>query len=86
MPCVSQFFGIVIYLYHRDQSPPHFHAEYGEDEALYSIMTLEVIRGSLSRRVHNLVLEWADLHREELMSNWLLARQHRPLEQIEPLR
>lgn len=85
MPCISRFFGILIYLYHRDHSPTHFHAEYGEYEALYSIMTLEVIRGELPRRVHNLVLEWADMHREELMENWLLARQHKPLVEIEPL-
>ena len=85
MPCVSRFFGIAIYFYYRDHSPPHFHAEYGDDEAQYSIMTLEVIYGSLPRRVHNLVLEWADLHREELMEDWLLARKHKPLIDIEPL-
>lgn len=85
MPCVSQFFGILIKFYFRDHSPPHFHAEYGEHEAQYSILTLEVIHGSLPRRVHNLVLEWADLHREELMEDWLLARKHKPLKNIEPL-
>jgi hypothetical protein len=85
MPCISQFFGIMIYMYHRDHSPPHFHAEYGEHEALFEIATLKVIRGSLPGRVHNLVLEWADLHREELMEDWLLARRHKPLAQIEPL-
>lgn len=85
MPCISAFFGILIYMYHRDHSPPHFHAEYGEYEALYAIKTLEVIRGNLPRRVHNLVIEWADLHREELMEDWLLARQHKALAQIEPL-
>lgn len=85
MPCISEFFGILIYMYHRDHAPPHFHAEYGEHEALYSIRTLEVIQGNLPRRVHNLVMEWADLHREELMEDWLLARQHRPLLKIEPL-
>lgn len=57
MPQISQFFGIVIFMYYSDHAPPHFHAEYGEDEAVYSIETLERIRGGLPRRAHGLVLE-----------------------------
>ena len=52
MPSVSQFFGIVIYMYYSDHAPPHFHAEYGEDEAVYVIETLELMRGGLPRRAH----------------------------------
>jgi hypothetical protein len=32
-----------------------------------------------------LVLEWAADHREELRENWLLAEQHEPLNDIDPL-
>ena len=32
-------------MYYDDHNPPHFHAEYGGDEALISIDTLEVIAG-----------------------------------------
>jgi Domain of unknown function (DUF4160) len=85
MPCVSQFFGILIYLYYNEHAPPHFHAEYGGDEALYEIETLRVYAGSLPRRVHNLVLEWADLHRQELSDEWNKARAGEPLGKIEPL-
>jgi Domain of unknown function (DUF4160) len=85
MPCVSQFFGILIYLYYNEHAPPHFHAEYGGDEALYEIETLRVYAGSLPRRVHNLVLEWADLHRQELLDEWNKARAGEPLGKIEPL-
>ena len=85
MPCVSQFFGILIYLYYNEHAPPHFHAEYGGEEALYEIQTLRVYAGSLPRRVHNLVLEWADLHREELMQEWQKARNGEPLGKILPL-
>ena len=32
MPRISEFYGIVIYMYHDDHNPPHFHAEYaGQD-------------------------------------------------------
>ena len=33
-----------------------------------------------------LVLEWLDLHREELMSNWVRAQNGVALEKIEPLK
>ena len=85
MPCISQFFGIAIYLYYSDHFPPHFHAEYGGSEALYEINTLRVYRGGLPRRAHSMVIEWADLHRTELMENWERARQGRPLVEIESL-
>lgn len=85
MPRISQFFGIVIYMYYNDHAPPHFHAEYSGDEALYEIETLRVYAGELPRRVHNLVIEWADLHREELAEDWQRARNGEPLEKIEPL-
>ena len=37
MPELSRFYGIVIRMYYRDHNPPHFHAEYGSDSAVYDI-------------------------------------------------
>jgi hypothetical protein len=85
MPRVSEFFGIVIYFYYNDHLPPHFHAEYSGSEALIEIDTLRILRGKLPRRVHGMVLEWADLHRTELLENWRLAQAGKPLSWIEPL-
>jgi hypothetical protein len=85
MPRISAFFGIVIRMFYNDHSPPHFHAEYGEHEAVYMIETIEVSRGRLPRRAHALVVEWTTLHRFELMENWDRARQGLPLRSIEPL-
>ena len=73
-------------MYFNEHSPPHFHAEYGGDEALYEIRTLQVYAGRLPRRVHNLVLEWADLHRDELIADWETARAGKLPAQIEPLK
>jgi hypothetical protein len=86
MPCVSRFFGIAIYLYFDEHSPPHFHAIYGSDEAVYEIRTLKLYAGSLPRRAHNLVLEWADQHREELMECWNTAQAGGSPNQIDPLK
>ena len=85
MPRISQFFGVVIYMYYNDHLPPHFHAEYGEHEAVYEIDTLDILRGELPRRAHALVVEWAIAHRAELRANWAKARAQEPLQDIEPL-
>jgi hypothetical protein len=50
-------------MYYNDHGPSHFHALYGENEAVYTIDTLEILRGYLPRQAHSLVLEWATLHR-----------------------
>ena len=85
MPCISEFFGIVISMYYNDHAPPHFHAEYQGNEVLILISTLEVYAGELPRRAHALVLEWAAIHRQELLENWNRARMGLPLNRIEPL-
>ena len=72
-------------MYFGDHSPPHFHAEYGDFEALVEIETLGVLRGYLPRRAMALVLEWAALHRAELRSDWDRARGGTPLISIAPL-
>ena len=47
--------------------------------------TLQVIEGQLTRRTLNLVLDWAEIHRAELLENWNLAQERRELKNIEPL-
>jgi len=54
-------------MYWQEHHPPHFHALYGDFEALVDIRTLEIIRGGLPGRALALTQEWADLHRQELM-------------------
>ncbi|HET6203520.1 MAG TPA: DUF4160 domain-containing protein [Planctomycetota bacterium] len=85
MPEISRFFGIVIRMYYMDHRPPHFPAVYGDHEALVRIDTFELFGGHLPRRALALVLEWGALHREELNSDWKLAREGRPVRAIEPL-
>jgi len=46
---------------------------------------LKILFGSLPKRAHALVLEWASLHRDELMANWNLASAPDSLHKIEPL-
>ncbi|MGH9178540.1 MAG: DUF4160 domain-containing protein [Acidimicrobiales bacterium] len=86
MPRLSEFYGIVIYMYWNDHSPPHFHAIYGDDEALVRIDDGSFVAGSLPRTAGRVVREWADLRRAELDANWARAQQSVALVAIEPLR
>ena len=86
MPEICRFFGIIIRMYYDDHNPPHFHAEYGDEEAQINIHTLAVIHGSLSSRTLGLVIEWASMHRKELLSDWELARKQKKPEKIQPLK
>ena len=85
MPEISRFLGIVIAMYYREHNPPHFHAQYGEKEMRVNIETGEVISGDFPRRAQRLVLEWCSLHRDELLKDWDLAQERKPLMKIEPL-
>ena len=85
MPEISRFFGIVIKMFFDDHNPPHFHAEYGESEALIDVRDLSVFAGRLPPRVLGLVIEWATLHRQELLDDWRKAQALEALQKIAPL-
>jgi len=85
MPVISRFFGILIALYWDDHAPPHFHAKYSGEEGVIEIKTGKLIKGNLSKRALSLVEEWRKIHEDELMKNWDLARERKPLFDISPL-
>lgn len=85
MPTISIFYGILIQMFWGEHAPPHFHAVYGEFEVLIDIRTLEIMKGTMPRRALALVLEWASIHREELMENWKLCETRQTPIKIAPL-
>ena len=86
MPEIARFYGIVIKMFFDDHNPPHFHAIYGEYEALVNINSLAVFAGNLPPRALGLVVEWATQHQDELLTNWERAREQEELSKIEPLK
>jgi hypothetical protein len=78
-------YGITIRMYFRDHPPPHFHAVYGDAEAVIEIQTLNVRHGYLPGRATALVLEWARLRQTELMQAWDQTSRHNQPGQIAPL-
>ena len=81
---ISRFLGIVIAMYYRDHLPAHFHAIYGEYEVTITIET-GVVLGEFPKRALSLVLEWHDIHKNELREDWELTKQRQPLKKITPL-
>ena len=45
----------------------------------------DVVAGKFPKRALRHVLEWYDLHKEELLEDWRLAAQRKPLNKIAPL-
>lgn len=85
MPEISLFYGIRITMYWDDPNPPHFHASFGNYKAVFSIEDGIMIKGFLPRRQLKFVLAWAEIHSDELMQNWELAKDNKPLNRINPL-
>ena len=71
-------------MYHREHEPAHFHARYGGSKVIVRIADGH-ISGKFPPRARVLLLEWWDLHREELAVNWKLAKEKKELKPISPL-
>lgn len=84
MPEISRFLGIVIGIFYSEHGVAHFHAVYGEYEISVEVES-GAVHGKFPPRALRHVLEWTDLHRQELIENWQLARKGQPLKRIAPL-
>lgn len=74
----------VIGMFYREHGPAHFHAAYGDYEVTAEIET-GLVNGRFPKRALRLVLEWLDIHRDELLMDWRLAGDRHPLKKIAPL-
>jgi hypothetical protein len=72
-------------MFYSDHPPPHFDVNYGGQRAVIGIEDLATLEGDLSPRVLGLVVEWAALHRRELLDDWNGARMQTPLSRVQPL-
>jgi hypothetical protein len=86
MPTISTFYGILIRMFFNDHAPPHFHVQYAEFKATVEIKTLTIATGELLRRAQELVLDWAELHQQELLEDWRLCMEKQQPNAIAPLK
>ncbi len=70
MPTYATFDAFRIELRSRDHAPPHFHVVGPDCHALIAIRDLQVLRGTITRKVLAEVVAWADGRRDELMTEW----------------
>ncbi len=71
-------------MYGDDHNPPHFHINYG---GKWSVCDFDgnIIDGELPAPKQKLVSAWAEIHRDELIANWELAKNKENLVKILPL-
>jgi Domain of unknown function (DUF4160) len=84
VPEISRFLGIVIAMFYREHGPPHFHAFYGSYRITVEIESGEVT-GTFPRRALAHVQEWRELHKPELLEDWRLGIERKPMNKISPL-
>lgn len=84
MPEISRFYGLIIKMYFRiaEHNPPHFHVIYGENAGIFDIASMQMLEGDLPQKAQNLIAEWGNKHKDELLHIW----QTQEFKQIEPLR
>ena len=85
MPEISLFYGIRITMFYSDHNPPHFHVEYAGHRATVLILEGIIDKGNLPNKQLKLVLAWCEIHKDELMQNWELSKDGKPLNRINPL-
>jgi hypothetical protein len=77
MPTIAVVAGVRIIIYPKDHLPPHLHAKLAEHEAMISIVTGDVLEGSLPRAKLRAVEAWLTAHREEVAYVWQEIRAMR---------
>jgi hypothetical protein len=88
MPTISMFFGIIIRIYTgtKEHNPPHIHVYYQDERASFDINSGNLIDGKMPNKQTRLVQAWIELHREELLADWILAQKGEKPFNIEPLK
>ena len=85
MPEISRFFGIIVRMFYDEHNPPHFHAEYSGNKAVFDFQG-NIIKGNLlSKTATKLIREWIALHVPELEEDWELAIKNQEIKKIAPL-
>jgi len=84
MPEISRFLGIIIFMNFNEHNPPHFHARYGDYKIIVQIES-GIIEGKFPKRALSHVLEWYEIHKDELLQNWYSIIETGDFIKINPL-
>lgn len=87
MPIISQFYGILIYIYKEigcNHNKPHIHAKYNEYE-LSVILDEDKTEGNMPRKQKKLIEAWIEIHKEEIYAAWYAYNNESQLIKIKGL-
>ncbi len=88
MPSISEFYGIKIYIYWKDNErhyTPHIHAFYAEFQASIDFNG-NIISGELPKTAKKLTKKWILENKKILEYAWLKALANQPIPKIKGLK
>ena len=85
MPVISAFFGLIIRIYYSDHNPPHFHAQYGDDQVIIEIRSGKVLKGKVPARLQFFLELWRRKNTTEIMEAWDCAQNLQVPKKVKPL-
>lgn len=74
------------YFDNQQHNMPHIHVHYQDAAAIIEIPTGYVMQGELPKAKQKLVDAWVEIHKDELMADWLLATNGESIFKIDPLK
>lgn len=88
MPIISDFYGIIIRMYFKDNEKhklPHLHANYNEYTAIFDLNG-NIIDGKIPNSQKKIVQAWIEIHNRELNNLWDLLVEGKKGFKITPLK
>ena len=70
MPTIAIIAGVRVIIYPKDHLPPHLHVKFAEHEAMISIVTGDVLEGSIPRAKVRAVRDWLAANRQQVAYVW----------------
>ena len=72
-------------MYADEHAPPHFHAFYGDDEAIFYISSGKLVKGKLPKKQERLITAWVAIYKNDLLANWNSLTSGKGFRKINPL-
>lgn len=88
MPIISQFYGIIVKMFFKDNlqhNLPHIHVEYAEHKSVFDFDS-NMISGKLPTKQRKMVEAWILIHQEELKALWNVLNEDKQFFMIDPLK
>jgi hypothetical protein len=89
MPTISMFYGILVSMFFEDTDRhhlAHIHVRYAGEKAAIAIIDGRDLAGAFPPKQLKLVQAWIEIHQDELMADWELAKAGEHPYPIDPLR